>query len=148
VVLFISVLSSRLPIGGYQARELAALAPGALLPAPFAFRIWWVIYPLLLLLAGTLWFRLETWVKLLTSLTFLLQACWLVAFHFRSVELARGLLLLLVVSSVATVFMLVRTRARTRKFRLFALLPARIYTSWLFFLAAAELSVIAAERGW
>lgn len=49
VMLLVNLLAELLPIGGRTTREISALFPSPLTPAPYAFSIWGLIYLLLLL---------------------------------------------------------------------------------------------------
>lgn len=134
MVLTINGLANALPINGYTTGELSAMYPNLFVPAGFTFSIWGVIYLLLILWVG--YFLIpydqkakeydETKIGKLFFVSCLLNAAWILAWHYQLIELS----LLIMLGILGSLLWMYRGIADI-KFHWIVKVPISIYLGWI-----------------
>ena len=141
VMFAVNALSTLLPLNGVTPGEASARYPNLFVPAPYVFSIWGVIY--LLVIAYLLYafglFRkkgepaneaLLRKVGIDFVVTSVLNAAWLIAWHYGLLLLSIGIIVLYLLTLLSMQFMLTK-EPLTKRERLFLRLPFSVYFGWL-----------------
>lgn len=165
VMITLNALANALPLNGVDTGQLSDEIPNLFVPAGLTFSIWGLIYALLLgyvttVLAGAFrktaapgWTSSDGW---LFSLNALINAGWILAWHWRMVGLAMVLMLGLLVTLI--LLMERNKKAFTgqgapttgaEKLRRFLLsVPILVYLGWICVATIANATALLVTMGW
>jgi len=147
VAILVNILANQLPLNGVNTAELSARFPNLFVPAGVTFAIWGVIY--LLLMAWIIAQFMPRWaatgrrVAPLFAVTSVLNASWLLAWHY-------GYLVLSVAVMVALLVILLRIGAMLLDEGA-ALLPRAafgVYLGWICVATIANVTAVLVGFGW
>ena len=153
-MILLNVLSNALPINGQTMPEISAKYPSLLTPAGFTFSIWGLIY--LALLVFVVWQALpaqreDARVAAISGyfkLNCLLNALWIVVWHYDLVVVALVVMLAILATLVLIYRALVSTIADASWVEHFVLyLPFSLYTGWITLATIANASVVQTAYG-
>ncbi|MTI40306.1 tryptophan-rich sensory protein [Fulvivirga lutimaris] len=146
VVLVTNYLANALPINGYNTGELSDFYPNLFVPTGITFSIWGLIY---LLLIG---FIILQWVSadkkpvqqigILFFLNCLLNASWILAWHYRLEELSVIIMLLLLTTLIKIWQTLQKTTFDSKVMRFFTKTPFSIYFGWICVATIANITAL------
>lgn len=153
-MILLNVLSNALPINGQTMPEISAKYPSLFTPAGFTFSIWGLIY--LALLVFVVWQALpaqreDARVAAISGyfkLNCLLNALWIVVWHYDLVVVALVVMLAILATLVLIYRGLVSTIADASWVEHFVLyLPFSLYTGWITLATIANASVVQTAYG-
>lgn len=155
-VLVVNYLANALPIAGRTPKEVSDMFPTLFTPAGFTFSIWGVIY---LLLIGFVVYQARFWNKeapaffdkigWLFALSCIANASWLFAFHYLKIELAMGIMLVLLGSLLVIYLRLnIGKAAAFPAERWLVHLPFSVYLGWITVASIANASILLTHLGW
>ena len=155
VMILLNVLSNALPINGQSMPEISAKYPSLFTPAGFTFSIWGVIY--LALLVFVVWQALPAQrndaklaaISLPFKINCLMNALWLIAWHFDLVELSL-VLMFAILGTLILIYRRLISKADIVPFSRHLVLytPFSLYTGWITLATIANLSVVQTANGW
>jgi hypothetical protein len=154
VMILVNTLSNALPINDQSMPEISAKYPSLFTPAGFTFSIWGLIY--LTLLAFVIWQALpaqrgNTKVAAISGYfkaNCLVNALWLVAWHYDLIVLSMALMLAILTTLVLIYRTLVATIPEAPWIEHLALyLPFSLYTGWITVATIANASVLQTGYG-
>ena len=160
LVLTFNALANILPINGYNTGQVSAFYPNYFVPAGFTFSIWGVIYLLLMgfvicsLLAALPSFPTQARKAIakaspLFLLSCLLNASWIVAWHYLQIELSVVIMLLFLITLIQ-LFLKSTTMANaltsTQKFILQT--PFIVYLGWISVATIANITALLIAYQW
>lgn len=154
VMILLNVLSNALPINDQTMPEISAKYPSLFTPAGFTFSIWGVIY--LALLVFVTWQALPAQrdngklaaVSGYFKLNCLMNATWIVAWHYDLLALSLLLMLAILVTLVLIYRTLIATIAEAPwAEHLVLFLPFSLYTGWITLATIANASVLQTAYG-
>ena len=141
VMFAVNALATMLPLNGLTPQAASARYPNLFVPAPYVFSIWGVIY--LLIIAYLLYsfglFRkkgepanqgLLKKVGVDFVVTCVLNAAWLIAWHYGLLILSIGIIVLYLLTLISIQFMLTK-EPLTKREKLFLRLPFSVCFGWL-----------------
>ncbi len=141
VMFAVNALATMLPLNGITTQEASARYPNLFVPAPYVFSIWGIIY--LLIIAYVLYalglFRkkgdtpnegLLKKINIDFIVTCVLNAAWLIAWHYGLLILSLGIIVLYLLTLISIQFMLTKEPLSKRE-TLFLRLPFSVYFGWL-----------------
>lgn len=141
VMIAVNALSTTLPLNGVTPKEVSDQYPNLFVPAPYVFSIWGVIY--VLLIGYTLYalglFRKKaaaeneplmrkTGVAFIA--TSLLNALWLIVWHYGQIELSMIVMLLFLLTLIYARISIAAESLSTRE-KWFVRLPFSVYFGWI-----------------
>jgi benzodiazapine receptor len=142
VMIILNVLANALPLGGQDTAAVSRQFPNLFVPAGFTFAIWGVIYLLLgwwvvrqFMQAHVDAQQVAWWV----CLSFLLNATWLLAWHYNQLGLSTLLIAFLL---LATLIAYRGLDAGVQR------LPFAVYTGWLCIATIANAAIWLRSAGW
>lgn len=160
LMLTVNTLANSLPINGYNTGQVSAFYPNLFVPDGFTFSIWLVIYLLLIsfVVLSTKWlwggddtaaFRLSKTISPLFILTCLLNAGWIIAWHYLQVGIS-------VMIMLAFLGMLMYIYLRLQEFRtgltavqkLFLYAPFVVYLGWISVATIANITALLVHNNW
>lgn len=158
-------LANGLPLNGVNTGQLSDEIPNLFVPAGLTFAIWGLIYALLLgyvaaILAGAFrktsapgWTSKDGWIFTLNAL---INASWILAWHWRMVGLAMVLMLGLLVTLVMLMDRNIKafagmaapasTAEKTRRF--FLRVPVLVYLGWISVATIANATALLVTMNW
>ncbi|MDJ0710162.1 MAG: hypothetical protein QNJ14_07235 [Woeseiaceae bacterium] len=155
IVILLNVLSNALPINDQSMTEISAKYPSLFTPAGFTFSIWGVTY--LSLLVFVIWQALPTQrtstkvadVSRLFQINCLLNALWIVVWHYDQLALS----LLIILGMLVTLVLIYRRLLQSLidapfTQHLVLYLPFSLYTSWITLATIANASALQTGSGW
>jgi hypothetical protein len=153
-----NILANALPINGMNTGELSALYPNLFVPAGFTFSIWGVIYFLLFLLMVRQFMTLgadaggRVFIRAITPWFFvscLLNALWIVAWHYRQVAVSLIVMILLLLTLILIYQKLgVGRTSSPPSLKYLVHLPFSVYLGWISIATIANVSVFLVHTGW
>lgn len=157
----VNALANILPINGYNTGQISSFYPNYFVPAGFTFSIWGIIY--LLLISYTISFTYFTIKKeqsvflqqYLTSInplfwiTCILNASWIIAWHYLNIILS-VLIMLLFLGVLIKVFLITMDKGATLSVgkRFLLQLPFTIYLGWISVATIANITALLVNKGW
>jgi translocator protein len=160
LMLTVNTLANTLPINGYNTGEVSAFYPNLFVPDGFTFSIWSVIYLLLIgfVLISTKWLwhkedavpgRLAAAIAPLFMITCLLNASWILAWHYLQVIIS-------VIIMLAFLGMLIYIYQKLQSYRtllspfqkLFLYTPFVVYLGWISVATIANITALLVHYKW
>ena len=160
LVLTFNALANILPINGYNTGEVSAFYPNYFVPAGFTFSIWGVIYLLLMgfvicsLLAALPSFPTQARKAIakaspLFLLTCLLNASWIVAWHYLYLGLSLFIMLIFLITLIKLFLTINKTKFELRPFyRFWIYHPFVVYLGWISVATIANFTALFVGIGW
>ena len=160
LVLTFNALANILPINGYNTGEVSAFYPNYFVPAGFTFSIWGVIYLLLMgfvicsLLAALPSFPTQARKVIakaspLFLLTCLLNAGWIVAWHYLFLGLSLFIMLIFLITLIKLFLTINKTKFELRPFyRFWIYHPFVVYLGWISVATIANFTALFVGIGW
>lgn len=155
IMILLNVLSNTLPINGQTMPEISAKYPSLFTPAGFTFSIWGVIY--LALLIFVVWQALPSQrgnakvagVSRYFQVNCLMNAVWLVAWHFDLLALSL-VVMLVILATLILIYRALIASIDTAPFveHLVLYLPFSLYTGWITLATIANASALQIGNGW
>ena len=154
VMILLNVLSNALPINDQSMPEISAKYPSLFTPAGFTFSIWGVIY--LALLVFVVWQALPAQrdnakvatISNLFKMNCLLNALWIVVWHYDLVIVSLLVMLAILVTLVLIYRALIATIADAPwGEHLVLYMPLSLYTGWITLATIANASVVQTSYG-
>jgi len=156
VMVAVNTLADLIPIGGVTTREVSDNYLTLITPAPYTFAIWGVIYILLALYTlYTLGMfggnrasqELLTRIGALFAVSSLLNALWIVAWHYELLTLAAALILLILIYLININLTLYKRPLSSRE-GWFIRLPMAVYFGWITVATLANVASWLVSLGW
>lgn len=160
VMIGTNVLANALPINGRSTGEVSDSYPNLFAPAGVTFSVWGVIY---LLLAAHVLYQLGLFqqrdgeaagrpallqrVGVLFSVSSLVNASWLVTWHYDLILLSTVLLVTLLVLLILITRTLLREQLTLRE-KIFVRLPFSVYFGWVTVATIANVTIWLVSIGW
>ena len=150
-------MANALPINGLNTGQISAFYPNALVPAGFTFSIWLVIY---ILVIGYCIFQLSGFrhpdirqtvekVGPLFALTNILNASWILAWHYRQVTLSLLIMLVLLMALTAIHLRLpIPDRTRSLQNKIWVQTTFSVYLGWIMTATIANATAWLVHKGW
>lgn len=160
VVLTMNALANILPINGYNTGQVSAFYPNYFVPAGFTFGIWGIIYLLLMgfvicsLLAALPSFPTQARKVIakaspLFLLTCLLNASWIVAWHYLFLGLSLFIMLIFLITLIKLFLTINKTKFELRPFyRFWIYHPFVVYLGWISVATIANFTALFVGIGW
>jgi hypothetical protein len=160
LVLTMNALANILPINGYNTGQVSAFYPNYFVPAGFTFGIWGIIYLLLMgyvicsLLSPLPSFP-ENARKLVVKtspyflVTCILNASWIVAWHYLYLGLSLFIMLAFLVTLIALFLAINKSKFELRPFyRFWIYHPFVVYLGWISVATIANFTALFVGIGW
>lgn len=160
LVLTMNTLANILPINGYNTGQVSAFYPNYFVPAGFTFGIWGIIYLLLMgyvicsLLSPLPSFP-ENARKLVVKtspyflVTCVLNASWIVAWHYLYLGLSLFIMLAFLVTLIALFLAINKSKLELRPFyRFWIYHPFVVYLGWISVATIANFTALFVGIGW
>jgi hypothetical protein len=160
LVLTMNALANILPINGYNTGQVSAFYPNYFVPAGFTFGIWGIIYLLLMgyvicsLLSALPSFP-ENARKLVVKtspyflVTCILNASWIVAWHYLYLGLSLFIMLAFLVTLIALFLAINKSKFELRPFyRFWIYHPFVVYLGWISVATIANFTALFVGIGW
>lgn len=152
IMLSVNALANILPINGLNTGEVSALYPSLFTPAGITFSIWSIIYLLLLGFIILQWRNSDAYVFSKVSRLFwlscLLNAGWILSWHYLQVSMSVTLMLLLLLT-LAQLFLRIRQISVTKiEEKIFIRLPFTIYFAWICVATIANIAALLVSNNW
>lgn len=152
MMLTVNALANILPINGLNTGEVSALYPSLFTPAGITFSIWSIIYLLLLGFIFLQWRNSDAYifanVSKLFWLSCLLNAGWILSWHYLQVSMSVTIMLLLLLT-LTQLFLRVRRISMTKpEEKIFIRLPFTIYFAWICVATIANISALFVSFQW
>lgn len=157
-MIVVNVLANLLPINGVRTNATSDSYPNLFAPAGFTFSIWAVIYILLALY--TLYqlglFRQEKSlvstgllqkVGILFSISSLINAAWIFAWHYDQIPLSM-LLMVMLLACLILITQTIKKESLSRKEAFLIKLPFSLYFGWITVATVANATVLLVSLGW
>lgn len=157
----VNALANYLPINGYNTGEISAFYPNSFVPDGFTFSIWSIIYMWLLVFVGyatniLIWLpgidhRYDRIVSILPLfwLTCLLNALWIISWHYLFVSVSLVIMVCLLVTLVGIYSQFKRHPAHPRKRdHLLVEVPFIIYLGWISVATIANTTALLVHYDW
>lgn len=152
----VNYLANALPLAGRTSAEVSGLFPTWFTPAGFTFAIWGVIY---LLLLGSLAYQASFWntppppslarTQPLWALSCVANAAWLFAFHNLAIELAMGIMAVLLGTLIAIYTRLGVGRDQVTSGERWGMhVPFGVYLGWISVATIANAAIFFTDLGW
>lgn len=150
-------MANALPINGLNTGQISAFYPNAFVPAGFTFSIWLVIY---MLVIGFCIFQIAgsgvrenkdavERIGPLFALTNILNASWILAWHYRMVSLSLLIMLLLLLTLVAIHLRLpIPDRSKPMQNRIWIQATFSVYLGWIMTATIANATAWFVDKGW
>jgi hypothetical protein len=150
-------MANALPINGLNTGQISAFYPNAFVPAGFTFSIWLVIY---ILVIGFCIFQISgsrirenkeavERIGSLFALTNILNASWILAWHYRMVSLSLLIMLLLLLTLVAIHLRLpIPDTSRPMQNRIWIQGTFSVYLGWIMTATIANTTAWFVDKGW
>ncbi len=160
LVLTFNALANILPINGYNTGQVSAFYPNYFVPAGFTFSIWGVIYLLLMgfvicsLLAALPSFPTQARNAIakaspLFLLSCLLNASWIVAWHYLYLGLSLVIMLIFLITLIKLFLTINKTKFELRPFyRFWIYHPFVVYLGWISVATIANFTALFVGIGW
>ena len=160
LVLTFNALANILPINGYNTGQVSAFYPNYFVPAGFTFSIWGVIYLLLMgfvicsLLAALPSFPTQARKAIakaspLFLLSCLLNASWIVAWHYLYLGLSLFIMLIFLITLIKLFLTINKTKFELRPFyRFWIYHPFVVYLGWISVATIANFTALFVGIGW
>ena len=160
LVLTFNALANILPINGYNTGQVSAFYPNYFVPAGFTFGIWGIIYLLLIgfvicsLLAALPSFPGQARKAIakaspLFLLTCLLNAGWIVAWHYLYLALSLAIMLVFLFTLIKLVLVLKEFKSELNLFyRFWIYHPFLVYLGWISVATIANTTALFVGIGW
>ena len=159
LMVLMNFLANALPINGLNTGEISDMYPNLFAPAGFTFAIWGLIY--LALLAFVVFQARDIFRRDKIRMVFLdkigvffiissvLNALWIIAWHYLQIGLSLIIMLLLLLSLVKIYLNLeIGIREYSREENLWVLLPFRIYLGWIVVATIANITAWLVDKDW
>ena len=160
LMLTVNTLANTLPINGYNTGQVSAFYPNLFVPDGFTFSIWSVIYLLLIgfvvISTKWLWYRTDLVPGQLTSkisplfiITCLLNAGWILAWHFLQV-FASVIIMLFFLGMLIYIYLQLQSYRKTfsRVQKLFMYTPFVVYLGWISVATIANFTAFLVQLKW
>ena len=159
-MIWVNALANILPINGYNTGEVSALYPNFFVPAGFTFSIWGFIY---ILLAGyvitTIYLAFSNKhphvlmvtekVNTLFQMTCVLNAAWIIAWHYLYLEISLIIMIALLVMLIKIYMRIKPTKFSVGLFsRLFIFHAFVVYLAWISVATIANTTALFVGIGW
>jgi len=152
----VNALASILPINGMDTGQISDSFPNLFAPAAITFSIWGLIY--LLLAAFTVYFVVKLdkdkpadhWLRkvgFLFVLTNVANTIWILAWHYKVIELSLVLMLVILVGLILIVQKLRKQNLTTGE-KIFVGLPFSIYFGWITVATVANVTTLLVDWSW
>ncbi len=152
----VNALANILPINGLNTGELSALYPNLFVPAGLTFSIWGVIYLLLFIyivnaLVSAIKEKLECLdvkTQLAFAITCILNASWIISWHYKLILLSEFIMLALLVTLI---YLFLKTsKLKTKGFlqTLTISAPINIYLGWITVATIANSTALFVAKNW
>lgn len=160
LVLTFNALANILPINGYNTGQVSAFYPNYFVPAGFTFGIWGIIYLLLIgfvicsLLAALPSFPTQARTAIakaspLFLLTCLLNASWIVAWHYLYLALSLAIMLVFLFTLIKLFLVLKEFKSALNLFyRFWIYHPFVVYLAWISVATIANATALFVGIGW
>jgi hypothetical protein len=160
LVLTMNALANILPINGYNTGQVSAFYPNYFVPAGFTFGIWGIIYLLLMgyvicsLLSALPSFpekarQLVVKTSPYFLVTCLLNASWIVAWHYLYLGLSLFIMLAFLVTLIALFLSINKSKFELRPFyRFWIYHPFVVYLGWISVATIANFTALFVGIGW
>jgi benzodiazapine receptor len=160
LVLTMNALANILPINGYNTGQVSAFYPNYFVPAGFTFGIWGIIYLLLMgyvicsLLSPLPSFpenarRLVVKTSPYFLVTCILNASWIVAWHYLYLGLSLFIMLAFLVTLIALFLAINKSKSELRPFyRFWIYHPFVVYLGWISVATIANVTALFVGIGW
>jgi benzodiazapine receptor len=155
LLILVNVLSSSVPLGGQTMIEISAKYPSLFTPAGFTFAIWGLIYLGLTLfviyqaLPGQRSDPLLPRISFLFKLNCLLNAAWVILWHYDYLFLSLILMLGILLTLILIYRSLEGTRAEAKSIRFLVMTgPFSLYTGWICVATIANMSAVQTGMAW
>ncbi len=158
IMITVNALANILPINGITTGEVAERYPNLFTPAAFTFAIWGLIY--LLLAFYTLYqlgffqrnrtiekTKLLNQVGVCFSISSLVNALWIFAWHYQMIPLTMALMIILLFCLIIINLKINRVQL-TKKERFFIKLPFGVYFGWITIATIANATALLVDLGW
>lgn len=157
LMITVNILANALPINGMNTGQLSALYPNEFVPAGFTFSIWLVIY---IFITGACIYQLSgirdphkrTSVQhmgLLFALTNILNAGWILAWHYRHVALSVVIMISLLLTLLTIHLRLpIPDSNKTIQNKLWIQSTFSIYLGWIMTATVANITAWLVDLGW
>lgn len=160
LMLTLNTLANSLPINGYNTGEVSAFYPNLFVPDGFTFSIWSVIYLLLIgfVVISTKWLwykegevpgRLAAAIAPLFIITCLLNAGWILAWHYLQVSASVMIMLVFLGTLIYIYLKLQAFRAElTPVQKIFLYTPFVVYMGWISVATIANITALLVHYNW
>ena len=153
-----NIMSSVLPLNNISMKELSDLYPNLFTPAPYTFGIWSIIY---IALAGFAIYQVNPpqggtegispgdLLRIRVAFVFscVINALWLVSWHYRYLELSVILMVLLLITLIY-INNITRRDRLSNKETLFVRAPFSLYFGWITVATIANITIFFVGRQW
>ncbi len=152
----VNALASILPINGMDTGQVSDSFPNLFAPAGITFAIWGLIYLLLAVFSVYLVIKLKNdkpsdhWLRktgFLFTLTNVANTIWILAWHYKLIELSLLLMLVILVSLILIVLKIKKQNLSTGE-KLFVSLPFSIYFGWITVATVANVTTLLVDWSW
>lgn len=151
-----NALASILPINGMDTGQISDSFPNLFAPAGITFAIWGVIY--LLLAAFVIYFAAKLtndkpadhWLRIigfLFVLTNVANTIWILAWHYKLIEVSMLLMLVILVTLIIIVMKIKKQKLTTGE-KLFVSIPFSIYFGWITVATVANATTLLVDWSW
>lgn len=153
----VNAMANALPINGMNTGQISALYPNEFVPAGFTFSIWLLIY---ILVIGYCVFQVSGFrvperrqaverIGPLFALTNILNASWILAWHYRFVSLSLLImLLLLLVLIVIHIKLPIPDESRSLQHKIWVQGCFSVYLGWIMTATIANTTAWLVDKGW
>jgi len=151
-----NALASILPINGMDTGQISDSFPNLFAPAGITFSIWGLIYLSLAAFTVYLVLKLDNvkpadhWLRktgFLFTITNVANALWILAWHYKIIELSLILMLVILVSLILIV-MNIRKQTLTTGEKIFVSIPFSIYFGWITVATVANVTTLLVDWSW
>ncbi len=158
LMLTVNALANALPINGMQTGAVSDLYPNLFTPAPYTFAIWGAIYLMLLVYVAFQLLpakgvqspgqkKLLRELALLFTGTSLLNAGWILAWHYRALGLSVAVMALLLLGLMRAGWLLRQPHCDPRE-ELALRIPFGLYFGWITVATVANVTVMLKNLNW
>lgn len=150
LMIVVNVLANSMPINGLTTGEVSDLYPNLFTPAGITFSIWSVIYLLLTAFLVYVWTRAgDRLIQFLPGfiLTCVLNASWIVVWHFLIPEISVLIMIALLVTLIR-LFLLLGSLSKRWLVRIVVVAPFTLYLAWICVATIANVSALLVSFHW
>lgn len=152
-----NALANTLPINNLTTGELSAFYPNLFVPAGLTFSIWAVIYALLFIYViyglvisakGLSENILNTRTQLAFALTCLLNAAWILFWHYKLIFWSELVMLALLGSLIYLFLQTEKLKIKDQRIRVYVVIPVSVYLGWITVATIANTTALLVAKDW